>query len=292
MNQTNPALKILITDESIMAFLKINSANIYYELHGEGDPIVLIAGLKADHTAWIPILNKLAINHRVLIFDNRGTGRTTDEPKHFSLENLAKDVIALIDELEIIKPHLVGHSMGGAIAQIIARQYPDDIRSVALCNTFLKFNESAKNGFRGILDLHKSGATQTEIIDCILPWGFSSKFLGSDKISAIRAARNENPYPQSAFDYERQFQALCDFDSRSWIDQIAIPVLVLGSDEDITATLSESEEIADRIKHSLFVSMPTGHASQIENPAAFVEKLQNFYCGFATFKNDNSSLIF
>lgn len=260
-----------------MPILNIKNAKFYYELHGEGEPLVLIGGLKADHTAWLPVLESLEKQYKVLIFDNRGAGRTVDSGEPFSVETMADDVIQLVKSLELNKPHIVGHSLGGAVAQVIANKYPDYVSSVALCNTFEKFNDIAKNVFSHTLKLHRAGESQANIMDSIVSWVFSPAFLNSEIIEIIRKSSNENPYPQSLSGYERQLQALCDFDSRSWIQSINVPVLVIGSEDDKVATLAESHELAKNISGSTFVNIPTGHASQVEKPEMFIEALSNFY---------------
>ncbi len=260
-----------------MPILTVNNAKFYYELHGEGEPLVLIAGLKADHNGWLPVLSDLVKKFQVLIFDNRGAGQTSDAGDAFDVEMMADDVMELIQKLKLDRPHIVGHSLGGAIAQVIAKKYAENINSIVLCNTFTKFNETAKEAFAEILKLHNSGTSEAEIMESIIPWAFSPKFLNQEIIEVIRKSSNENPYPQSSPDYERQFNALCEFDSRSWISSLNVPALILGSDEDKIATLNESKELADSISGSKFVNLPTGHASQVEQPKLFFEALNNFY---------------
>lgn len=255
----------------------INNVEFYYEIHGTGDPIVLIGGLKADHTGWLPILEMLAKDHSVLIFDNRGAGQTVDADKSFDVDTMAEDTIQLINNLDIRNPHIVGHSLGGAIAQVIAHKYADQIKSVALCNTFVKFNDLAKRVFTATRDIHRAGKSQADIMSSIIPWVFSDGFINLELIDIIRKASDENPYPQTLLGYERQLDALYSFNSHSWVDQITIPTLVIAADEDKVALASESQELVNRIRDSKLVTLAAGHASPVEKPHLFVAVLQSFY---------------
>lgn len=255
----------------------INDAEFYFETYGAGEPIVLIGGLKADHTGWFPVLDKLAQDYKILIFDNRGTGRTIDDGRPFSVDVMAEDTIQLINKLNITMPHIVGHSLGGAVAQVIAHNYADKIKSVTLSNTFIKFNDSAKSVFTSILDIHRDGGSQADIMSSIIPWVFSDGFINPRLIEIICKSSDENPHPQSLLDYQRQLDALFIFNSHPWVDQINLPTLVIGSDEDKIALISESQVLASRIRDSKMVALSAGHASQVEKPKEFVEALQSFY---------------
>lgn len=266
-----------------MPTININTTNYYYELHGQGSLLVLISGLKSDHAGWLPVLDELTNHHQVLIFDNLGVGRTTDSGKSFTIEKMADDTMSLINALGLETPKIIGHSMGGAITQVIAKKYPSMISSIALCNTFIKFNSTAKEAFTYTLNVHQSGASQAEIMDTIIPWVFSKSFINPEIIDFIRVTSNENPYPQSLSGYQRQLQALCDFDSSAWIDSINVPTLVMGSEEDLVATPEESQALANNIKNSKLVMLPTAHASQVEKPALFINAINNFHSNYVTY---------
>ncbi len=265
--------------KEMMSKVTINDTEFYYETHGSGDPIVLIGGLKADHLGWLPILDKLAQDHMVLIFDNRGTGQTIDAGKPFNTDVMAEDTIQLINKLELNKPHIVGHSLGGAIAQVIAHKHTDKIKSVALCNTFIKLNESAKKVFTSTLEIHRAGKSQADIMNSLVPWVFSDGFITPELLEIIHKTSDENPYPQTLLGYERQLNALYTFNSHAWVDHINIPTLVIAADEDKIALISESQELAKRIRGSKLVTLSAGHLSQVEKPVEFVMALKSFYYG-------------
>ena len=265
-----------------MPMININNCSYYFEIHGKGIPVVLIAGLRSDHSRWFPVLEKLAARYKVLIFDNRGSGQTTDSGEPFTVEVMAADTMSLIARLGFQQPHIIGHSLGGAIAQYIAKNYSDKISSIALCNTFLKLNDVAKEVFKDIITLYQAQASPGEITKHIASWVFSNKFLTPSALKVIQRIADENLYPQSLSGYTRQLDALCNFDSRTWLRTINLPTLVIGSAEDKIATPRESEELTAIIRGSRLVILTTGHGSLTEAPDAFMGHLNSYYDNLAS----------
>ena len=99
-----------------MPTVKVDDLDIYYETHGEGPPLLLVAGLASDSQSWQPVLDTLAADFKVIVFDNRGVGRTTPQEATTSITRMADDCVGLAQQLGIEKFHLLGHSMGGFIA--------------------------------------------------------------------------------------------------------------------------------------------------------------------------------
>ena len=118
-----------------------NNIEMYFEVHGEGEPFVLMNGLKSDHTDWAPMLDTLKENFQVILLDNRAIGQTKDDGKPFTIEDMAADVANLMNHLNIESAFVAGHSMGGAIAQVLAHTHPDQVKKLFLFNTFIKFNQ-------------------------------------------------------------------------------------------------------------------------------------------------------
>lgn len=266
------------SDNKIQASIIIRNIKFYYELEGKGEPVVLISGLKADHTSWATLTPELTKQYQVLTLDNRGIGNTKDDGEDFTIENMADDVIALFRNLKLHKPHIVGHSMGGAIAQVIAAQCPNEISSVTLCNTFIKFNKDAKAFFsKTVGKLYDQGKSQGAIMEVIIPWVFDPSFISNELISMIKEMSDKNDNPQSATDYHRQCMALGLFDSSKWVSTIKVPTLIIGSKADKTATFSESEALHKAISRSQLVALSGGHASAVEQPQPFIEALNGFW---------------
>ncbi len=262
-----------------MSHIQINNAEFYYELHGDPtkQPLVLINGLTRDHNAWGKMLPELVQDFYVLIFDNRGVGQTKDEGSPFTVEMMANDTMTLIETLKWDKPCVVGHSLGGAIAQVIAYKHAAKIHRVALCNTFIKISPQAEEAFHKILLMRQNDATATEVMDYLIPCVFSKSFITPEVRAYIEQMNQNNPYPQSIEDYQRQLKALSQFDSKNWVKRIRMPILVVGSKEDVTATPEQARELAACIPNAKLEFLPGAHVSYAEQPALFVQKLKAFF---------------
>jgi pimeloyl-ACP methyl ester carboxylesterase len=108
-----------------MPVAKVGEIELYYEIHGSGDPMVLIMGYGAHSGGWLAIRDKLAKELRLIIFDNRGTGRSQKPDIPYTPQMMAEDVIGLLDTNGIERAHVFGVSMGGMIAQEFALTYPN-----------------------------------------------------------------------------------------------------------------------------------------------------------------------
>lgn len=119
-----------------MPEIRVGDLAMAYELTGSGDALVLVAGTGYPGGTWMPeLVERLAVRHRVLTFDHRGTGRTPSTPERYSTRGFAVDAIGLMDALDLEASHVVGHSMGGRVAQWMGLDHPDRVRSLVLAAT-------------------------------------------------------------------------------------------------------------------------------------------------------------
>jgi pimeloyl-ACP methyl ester carboxylesterase len=118
-----------------MPIVHSNGIDLYYEIHGHGAPLLLIAGLGYDGWMWHKMIPGLAEHFQVISFDNRGVGQSAKPPGPYSAGLLAADAIGLLDALSLPKAHVMGHSMGGFIAQELAIHYPDRVDKLILSAT-------------------------------------------------------------------------------------------------------------------------------------------------------------
>jgi len=128
-----------------MPIAKINRIDINYMVEGQGEPLVMIAGFSADQSLWKSQLPAFKKKFQVVIFDNRGVGKS-DKPKGpYSPRMMSEDTIKLMDFLNIKKAHILGHSMGGLIAQEIAINHPERIMKLILASTWA-YQDNDVNG--------------------------------------------------------------------------------------------------------------------------------------------------
>ena len=110
-----------------MPKIKVDDLNLYYEIHGEGFPLVMIMGISGDAYWWdSAVINELSKEFKTIIFDHIGIGRS-DGPARTQIKKMADDTVGLMNALDIEKAHVFGISMGGMIAQLMAINYPQRV---------------------------------------------------------------------------------------------------------------------------------------------------------------------
>jgi pimeloyl-ACP methyl ester carboxylesterase len=263
---------------------KINDITLYYESHGQGEPVVLIAGFGSDHTVWGGIVNLLKDSHQVIVLDNRGIGQTDVPTGIYSIKQMAQDVIALCDHLGVKKAHFVGNSMGGFIVQSLAYHYPDRTKSILISNSTTNAQCCFNIYLAAQLELLKAEAPLISLIKSSCSWVFSYGFLSQPEVFAnLVQLTLDNPYPFTITGYEGQYAAIKAFDSRQWINQINVSTLVMGADEDLIFNEKSVKSLADSILGSTYFSFShCGHLPFIEYPEKFarlvVEHVQKNKC--------------
>jgi aminoacrylate hydrolase len=127
-----------------MPFSKRADVSVYYELAGQGPPVLFIQGVGVTGEGWRPQVSGLAGDFQTLIFDNRGIGKSIPCPGPIRIEAMAEDARALLDAVGWPSAHVVGHSMGGVIAQQLALDCPERVRSLSLLCTFARGKDGAR----------------------------------------------------------------------------------------------------------------------------------------------------
>lgn len=246
-----------------MPHLQIQDARYYYQVEGKGEPLVLIAGYCCDHSFWKAVSAELVRHFKVLTFDNRGVGATEDNGAPLSLEQMAEETVQLFSMLQIRKPVLVGHSMGGMIAQIIGKKHPDAIRNLIVLNSSGKSNPRTLFALESLLNLVIAKAPREAVIEAGMGWFFSPRFLEDPKKVA---AFKDNLPQQKVEDIARQLEALKKFDIARIPGLVQVPSLLLHSKEDILCLPEESARLVPHFFSVQQKSLEGGHSSPIETP--------------------------
>jgi pimeloyl-ACP methyl ester carboxylesterase len=139
-------------------YAPVNGVKMYYEVHGSGEPVVLLHGafmtITNNWTGWIGELSK---TRKVIAVEMQGHGRTADIERDFSHENLADDVAALLDHLEIPRADLIGYSMGGGVAMQCAIRHPEKVRKVVSISAVFRHDGWVKEA----LDMYPQFTAET-----------------------------------------------------------------------------------------------------------------------------------
>jgi len=257
--------------------IRANGVELYYETHGEGPPLVLVAGLASDSQSWLPILPGLAAEHTVIVFDNRGAGRTTPADAEITISLLADDCATLIEGLGHRRAHVLGHSMGGLVAQSLAVRHPETVDRLILVGTAAGISKRNERLLRDMASLFEAGADPAVWFRSLFAWLFTRRFFEDDAVveEAVRYAL-EYPYPQSPDQFRRQVDAAIRFEPVD-AGRIRAKTLVVTGADDLLLPPDEGRCLAERIPDARFLTISdAAHSVHMEAPGAFVEVVGQF----------------
>lgn len=248
-----------------------NGQRLYYEVHGEGMPLVLIMGIGQDSSAWgphqIPVFSS---EFQVIAFDNRDAGRSSKATRPYSIADMADDVAGLLDGLAIDRVHLLGHSMGGMIAMEFALRYPERLDKLVLACTAAGTARAQFDPFTVWSFVKQHDAEGDMFAAMQFAWSFSVDFLRDHQaVEEALAQGRRNPYPMSQEAFERQAHAYLQHDALDRIGQIEANTLVLAAEQDRLTPPWIGREIAETIPSATFhlVEGPgSSHAVLVERP--------------------------
>ncbi len=228
----------------------VDGLNMYYEVHGEGKPLLLISGLGNDLNGWALQIPEFAKKYRVIAFDNRGSGRTDAPDLRYSIQMMAEDTIGLMDALGIEKAHVLGVSMGGYIAEELAIGYPRRVGSLILMTTsvgpyMLKISVLQNWARQALRDM-----SPMTFFQIMLPFMFNDRSFETPGVleMAVGTIAGHSSTPPHIL--ARQMTACVEHDARDRIGQIAAPTLVLAGKGDPFIPFSLSEELAASIPNA------------------------------------------
>ena len=262
-----------------MPHIDVNGIRMYYEIHGQGDPLFLIMGLRRNAEWWYRQTPFLSEHFKVIAFDNRGAGRS-DKPKmDYSIRLFADDTAALMEALKIKKANVLGISMGGYIAQELAINYPDKVRRLILgCTSCggkraVLMSQEIKKKFEAV-----EGLTPEEILNNNMDIYFSDEFIQEhpEKIEEFMEISFRHPQPPEFFD--RQFAACLKHDTADRLHIISVPTLIMAGDDDPLVPSENSQILKDLMPAAeLFFFPGLRHCFFIEAATAFNEKAVAFF---------------
>ncbi|MBD0389562.1 MAG: alpha/beta hydrolase [Nostoc sp. C3-bin3] len=260
-----------------MPKIQINGIDLFYDIKGAGEPLLLIAGFLCDHAYWSLIMPSLISQYQVIRLDNRGMGRSSAPENPYSLKQMAIDVAALLDHIAIDKVHLVGHSMGGQIAQELVLAHPEKVQSLMLLSSLAKGDSL----FNSIIETWGELCANVDLKlyeKVVLPWIFTDTFYSiPGMIEGLIEFAIRYPFPPAAHSLHHHSRAMLDFDTTDRLQKIHCPTLVLVGKQDILTPLKFSQELVQGIANSELVVLDGGgHGFLIESPDAVVSAMLNF----------------
>jgi 3-oxoadipate enol-lactonase len=260
-----------------MAIAEVNGQRLYYEVHGEGEPLLCVAGLTCDTLVWIPQIQAFATAHKTVIFDNRDVGQSSMAEPGYEVADMARDALALADHLELDTFHLVGVSMGGMIAQEMAVQAPERVRTLTLSVTIPAGGAYARRTAE-VWSARVAQISQEQHVDELMLLNHSEGFFDNpDMVEFIRTAMLNNPHPQPPEAFARQLAACARHDTRDRLGSLTMPVHVIGGEVDILLPVWKSREVAELIPGSKLTVLPGApHGLSIERADEFNAAVLDF----------------
>jgi pimeloyl-ACP methyl ester carboxylesterase len=254
-----------------MPHAEVNGQRLYYEVEGGGEPLFLVMGLGMDRAAWALQMPAWSQRFRVVSFDNRDVGRSSYADGPYEIADMARDALALADHLELESFHLVGLSMGGAIAQEMALSAPDRIRTLTLCVTWGGYGRRGQQQTR-LAAAQVARGSREELVDMLLVQCFSEEFFEDERqVSFMRRAMLANPYPQEPQAFVRQLEACGRHETRDRLERLAdLPVHVIAAEHDLLVPPWKTKELAGLIPGAWLSVLPTAaHALNLERADEF-----------------------
>ncbi|MEO6029340.1 MAG: alpha/beta fold hydrolase, partial [Candidatus Binatia bacterium] len=273
-----------------MSTVTVGDVELFYEEHGNGDPLLLVMGLAADSTAWLFQLPAFSERYRTIVFDNRGVGRSSKPVGPYTIRQMADDAAGLLAALGIDRAHVVGVSMGGMIAQELALQHPERVRSLVLACTYPEPDEEVRLGrassmaqLGGTVDA--SGAASIDmatldpmmIFSTLLPKVFSPTFLQNQLPTLMQLFGGALQWGFSIEAIMAQVDAVMSHQTTDRLRHVTAPTLVLTGDADLLIPPANSDVIAKEIPGAQLVKIPGGtHGFNFETPDLFNKAVLDF----------------
>lgn len=268
-----------------MPKIRANGIDIYYEIHGRGHPLVLISGLSYSRWQWHRMIPGLAEHFQVITFDNRGVGRTDRPDGPYSAPMLAADTAALLEALEVEKAAVMGHSMGGFVAQELALDRPDLVSHLILAATHYGGPHHVPITEEAMAVLSDTSGDPMERFRRGLAVSTAPGFAerNPDVIEAWMAYRTQNPIEPGP--YQAQLAvglALADEEAAyaHRLHRVQAPTLILFGQHDKVVPPANADLLAEQISDSAIEILPdAGHFFPLETPAAAVQAVVHFLQG-------------
>ncbi len=247
---------------------------IAYDVHGAGEPLVLIMGLGYGRWGWEPVVEPLAARYRVITFDNRGYGDSDAPPGPYTAAQMAGDTLAVLDAVGVDRAHVVGASLGGAVAQELALRHGGRIEKLVLMATM-----------SGASNMHPIPAPTLALMaeaPTLDPAVAIRRFVENalepepdaplvDRIVAIRVAKPPDPAGWAA-----QAAIWATFDAWEELPRIEAPTLVVQGEGDVVVDPRNAALLAERIPGAELRMVPGGHLFFWNRPDALVSPLTEF----------------
>jgi 3-oxoadipate enol-lactonase len=244
-----------------MAFLKLDDGQLFYQWDGpeHGPVLVFSNSLGATHRMWNPQLETFARHFRVLRYDGRGHGQSSATPGPYTIEQLAGDVLKLLDALQLDRVYYCGLSMGGMIGMHLGAAHASRLHKIVLCNTAAKIGTPDVWNAR-ITAVQTGGmkAVAGAVVDRWLTAGFRAAHP-AETANVLSMLEGCDPAG-----YAATCAAVRDADFRQTLGAVRVPTQVVTGAHDPATPVADGRALSERIPGAKYTELAAAHLSNIE----------------------------
>jgi 3-oxoadipate enol-lactonase len=258
-----------------------NGQKLYYEIHGDGPPLVLVMGIGYDSSLWtLQQVPALSTRFQVVLFDNRDAGRSSRADHPYAIADMADDLAGLLDTLDIPRAHLLGLSMGSMIGIEFALRHADRLDRLVLAGPNAAPARSTVDPI-SIWSWVKTHDPDGKIFGAQqFTWLFSTAFLRNQQaVQQTAALLSSNPNPMESEAYHRQSQAYLRFDALDRLHDIQAATLVIVGEQDLLTPPWVAREVATGISGArleIVTGEGSSHVLPLERPDDFNRLVMSF----------------
>jgi len=258
-----------------MPRILVRDMEVNYREEGAGFPLVLIHGLNGDLTGWALVIPELAKHFRTLAIDVRGHGESGKPDQLYSIKEFSQDLKEFLSKMQIAQAHILGLSMGGAIAQQFALDYPQMVRALILVSTFSHVDDLCQRAFMRLRQALATGGYPA-FFDEVVKLAFTRRYIAENP-QAIADLKKKRIRTNSPAAIGRATDACLAFNLRDQIARIQHPTLVVSGREDVFTPIHLAEEIHKTIRNSEWKILEgVGHNLYIEKAPEMVPVVLHF----------------
>lgn len=256
-----------------MPFVQTSGARIFYQELGQGPPVLLIQGIGVIGEGWRPQVRGLSDRYRLAQFDNRGIGASTRETgRPLTVTAMAEDAVAVLDALGVAQAHVVGHSLGGVIAQQLALSAPGRVRSLSLLCTVSRGRDAVRITWEVLwralrMQVGSRRSRRRAFVELVLPAALPAR-EEMDRLAEELAPLFGRDLAEQPAILLKQARALARHDTSQRLADLArSPTLVVSASEDRVTRAQYGRALAAAIPGARYVEIPSaGHGVPIHRP--------------------------
>lgn len=242
-----------------MPEVKVGDIRMHYEIYGEGEPLVMINGAGATMEWFYWLIPTYSRDYRLILFDNRGVGRTDKPDTTYTTAMMADDLAGLLDVIGIDSAHIRGVSFGGMIAQEFALRHPEKVKTLILLVTYCGGKHSSTLPFGADTERIRQ-LPPREATEAFLRWFITEEFIDKNPHVFEQLVAFALEHPAEPFGLAKHGEAIANHDTYDRLSTITAPTLVIGGDADKVIPVENSRILASRIPNAeLVILKNAGH---------------------------------